>query len=91
MKDFYKSFLILSFIMPLAAISYGQTTFVLAVGKDNNPGTKEKPYVTIGKAQIEARQIKGAINIILCGGTYYLAQPVVILKIAVFRGSMLPP
>jgi len=79
MKVFYKSILILSVIMLSAGISYAQTTiFVSPVGNDTNPGTKEKPYATIAKAQIEAQQIKGALNIILRGGTYYLTQPVVI-------------
>jgi hypothetical protein len=72
MKDFCKYFLILSLIVFSAAISYAQTSiFVSPAGKDTNPGTKEKPYATIGKAQIEARQIKGAVNIILRSGTYF--------------------
>jgi hypothetical protein len=82
MKDFCKYFLILSLIVFSAAISYAQTSiFVSPAGKDTNPGTKEKPYATIGKAQIEARQIKGAVNIILRSGTYYLSQPVVITSL----------
>ena len=82
MKNFCKYFLILSLIVFSAAISSAQTSiFVSPVGKDTNPGTKEKPYATIGKAQIEARQIKGAVNIILRSGTYYLSQPVVITSL----------
>ena len=79
MNTFYKSILILGFITLSAGTSYAQTSiFVSPVGKDTNPGTKEKPYATIAKAQTEARQIKGGVNIILRGGTYYLTQPVVI-------------
>jgi len=79
MKTFYKFYFIISLIVFSAAISYAQTTiFVSPVGKDTNPGTKKKPFATIGKAQIEARQITGAVNIILRSGTYYLSQPVVI-------------
>jgi hypothetical protein len=79
MKSYYRFNFIISLIVFSAAISYAQTSiFVSPLGKDTNPGSKEKPYATIGKAQIEARQIKGAVNIILRGGTYYLTQPVVI-------------
>ena len=79
MKRFCKLYLIVSCIVFSVTISYAQTSiFVSPVGKDTNPGTKEKPYATIGKAQIEARQIKGGVNIFLRGGTYYLTQPVVI-------------
>jgi hypothetical protein len=82
MKDFCKYFLILSFILFPTAISLAQTSiFVSPGGKDDNPGTKEKPYATIEKAQIEARHINGAVNIILRGGTYYLSQPVVITSL----------
>ncbi|MCJ7447680.1 MAG: hypothetical protein MUO72_08305 [Bacteroidales bacterium] len=52
--------------------------YVSPDGSDKNKGSKEKPYATIGKAQIEARQKKEAVNIILRGGTYYLTQPVII-------------
>jgi len=52
--------------------------FVSTQGNDKNPGTKEKPFATIGKAQIEASKLKEAVNIILRGGTYYLTKPVVI-------------
>jgi hypothetical protein len=50
MKNICKFFLILSFIMFSAAISCAQTSiFVSPVGKDTDPGTKEKPYATMGK------------------------------------------
>lgn len=78
MKSFYKFYFNVSLIICSAGFSNAQTTFFVSpVGKDTNPGTKEKPYATIGKAQIKARQIKEAVNIILRGGTYYLSQPVV--------------
>jgi len=78
MKYFFQFFLILGFILFSADISFAQTSiFVSPIGKDTNPGTKDKPYATIEKAQIEARQTKGAVNIILRGGIYYLTHPVV--------------
>ena len=79
MKILYKFYLIVICTAFSAGFSYAQTSvFVSPVGKDTNPGTKEKPFATIGKAQIAARQIKEAVNIILRGGTYYLTQPVLI-------------
>jgi hypothetical protein len=82
MKVSYKFFIILSFILSSAAISYAQTSiYVSPAGIDTNPGTKERPFATIVKAQIEARKIKGAVNIILRGGIYYLSQPVVITSL----------
>jgi hypothetical protein len=59
--------------------SYAQTAiYVSPLGNDSNPGTKEKPFATIGQAQFEARKVKDAVNIFLRSGTYYLTQPVVI-------------
>jgi hypothetical protein len=82
MKCIIRSVFILSLIIFSGGISLAQTSiFVSPAGKDSNQGTKEKPFATIGKAQIEARQIKGAVNIILRGGTYYLSQPVVITSL----------
>ena len=82
MNFFCRLNFIISLIVFSAAISFAQTSiFVSPIGKDTNPGTKEKPYATIGKAQIEARQIKGAVNIFLRGGTYYLSQPVVMTSL----------
>lgn len=58
--------------------SYSQSSiYVSPAGKDSNPGTREKPFATIVRAQTEARQIKGTVNILLRGGTYYLSEPVV--------------
>jgi hypothetical protein len=75
-------YLIFTYLIFTIGVSNAQKSiFVSPVGKDTNPGTKEKPYATIGKAQIEARQIKGAVNIILRGGTYYLTRPVVITSL----------
>lgn len=52
-------------------------------GNDANPGTKEKPLATIPMAQRQARElrrisdpsVKTGIQIILQGGTYQLAEP----------------
>lgn len=43
-------------------------------GSDANPGTKEKPFSTLARAQVAARQFAGreAVTVFLHGGTYYL-------------------
>jgi hypothetical protein len=51
--------------------------YVSPGGSDINQGTIGKPFATIGKAQAIARKIKGSVNIILRGGTYYLDKPVI--------------
>ena len=54
--------------------------YVATDGDDANPGTFEKPFATIAKARDAARaMIKGKypIVVVLRGGTYYLAEPVV--------------
>jgi len=52
--------------------------FVSPGGDDANPGTKERPLATIGRARDVARGIRGEpITVYLRAGTYYLAEPVV--------------
>ena len=78
MKALFKSFLLINFILLSPFIVSAQTSlFVSPLGKDTNPGTKDKPFATIEKAQTAARQIKEKVSIILRGGTYYLTKPVV--------------
>lgn len=79
MKSLCRIFFISVFTAVSAFNSFSQTSiYVSPLGKDSNPGTKEKPYATLTKAQSEARRIKDAVNIVLRGGTYYLTEPVVI-------------
>lgn len=74
-----KRVLIIILIGIRTGISYAQfSIYVSPDGNDFNSGTKEKPFATISKAQVEARQIKESVNIFLRSGTYYLSQPVVI-------------
>jgi len=52
--------------------------FVSPGGDDANPGTKDRPLATIGRARDVARGIRGEpITVYLRAGTYYLAEPVV--------------
>jgi hypothetical protein len=70
-------FFILTSILVLTLSANSQTAiYVSPLGNDSNPGTIEKPFATILRAQGEAQKIKEAVKIILRGGTYYLSQPV---------------
>ena len=55
--------------------------YVAPDGSDNNPGTKDKPFATIGRAKAQVRKLKTKVNkpitILVRGGTYYLSEPLV--------------
>jgi len=53
--------------------------YVAPGGSDDNTGTKEKPFVTLARAQKAARIAKGAgpVTVYLREGTYYLPEPLV--------------
>ena len=57
--------------------------YVSPNGSDNNPGTKEKPFLTVKRAQEEVRKIKSAkgmpeegIVVYLRGGKYFLSESI---------------
>ena len=52
-----------------------QPYYVAPGGDDSNPGTRKKPFATLPRAQLAARQHPGTVY--LRGGTYYLNQPLV--------------
>lgn len=58
----------------------GQLEFYVATdGADSNPGTIERPFATLSRAQAAVRKAKGGargeISVLVRGGTYYLSQP----------------
>ena len=59
-----------------AGLCSAQPYFVAPVGDDVNPGTLEKPFATLHRAQMAARQARG--DIFLRGGIYYLSAPLVL-------------
>ncbi len=61
--------------LTLALPALGQPYFVAPTGGDGNPGTLEKPFATIGRAQQAVRQQPGPVW--LRGGTYYLPAKLV--------------
>ncbi len=59
----------------LALPVLGQPYYVAPTGSDGNPGTLERPYATIQRAQHAVRQKPGPVW--LRGGTYYLPEKLV--------------
>ncbi|MCF0074705.1 PDZ domain-containing protein [Dyadobacter sp. CY261] len=51
--------------------------YVARNGDDRNPGSKEKPLATLEAARNKVRAMRGAVVILVRGGTYYLSKPVV--------------
>jgi hypothetical protein len=53
--------------------------YVSATGADTSPGTKQKPFATLPRAQGAARQARAQgdkeVRVTVRGGVYYLAQP----------------
>jgi len=62
-------------LLSLAFHVLGQPYYVAPTGDDDNPGTLEKPFAGLKRAQEAVRQKSGSVW--LRGGTYYLAQPLV--------------
>ena len=57
--------------------SYAVDLYVSTKGNDKNPGTKDKPFATIKRAQKEVRKIKGTVTVYVRSGVYYLTEPIV--------------
>ncbi|PTY07114.1 peptide-binding protein [Opitutaceae bacterium EW11] len=61
--------------LSFVAICGAQPYFVSPSGKDGNPGSLEKPFATLQRAQNALREKRG--DVFLRGGTYYLSAPLV--------------
>jgi hypothetical protein len=64
--------------LALAAAATAQPYYVAPAGDDANPGTREKPFATLQRAQSALRQKRG--DVFLRGGTYYLSAPLVFTR-----------
>lgn len=67
----------------MAALPAGAATFTVAPnGNDSNPGTAQKPFATLARAQAAARTAKsaGAITVEVRGGLYEMQQPVALTE-----------
>ena len=62
-------------LLALAGSAFGQPFYLAPDGSDTNPGTLEKPFATLGRAQAAVRQRPGTV--FLRGGTYYLPETLV--------------
>jgi hypothetical protein len=62
-------------VVCLAYISVAQPYYISPSGNDANPGTLEKPFATLQRAQEAVKQKRG--DVFLRGGTYYLPAPLV--------------
>ncbi len=62
-------------LIGLTLPTFGQPYFVAPAGKDSNPGTLEKPFANLQRAQQAVRQKPGAVFV--RGGTYYLPKTLV--------------
>ncbi|WP_449436021.1 hypothetical protein [Pedobacter steynii] len=74
MKSLFSILFALSLIINQA---FGKDIYVSPKGNDKNQGTIEKPFASIKKAQLTARNTSGKVTIYLRGGTYYLSETVV--------------
>jgi hypothetical protein len=68
-------FLVLSFAA-IASVCTAAEYHVSPAGSDTDDGTSARPFATIGRAQVAARQSKGA-SVVLRAGTYYLPATLV--------------
>jgi hypothetical protein len=52
---------------------------VATSGDDGNPGTAERPFATLGRAQqaLRTRPAGQAATVLIGGGTYYLSEPLI--------------
>jgi hypothetical protein len=67
--------LVCAFAVLSAWLCGAQPYFVAPAGDDANPGSLEKPFATLQRAQLAARQKHG--DVFLRGGTYYLPATLV--------------
>jgi hypothetical protein len=61
--------------LALVLPAFGQPYFIAPAGHDANPGTLEKPFASLQRAQQAVRQKPGPV--FLRGGTYYLPETLV--------------
>jgi hypothetical protein len=70
-----RSLLSLQILVAVALPAFGQPYYVGPAGNDANPGTIEKPFASLQRAQAAVRQKPGAVY--LREGTYYLSETLI--------------
>jgi hypothetical protein len=68
--------ILLTLALASAGLCDAQPYYVSPAGNDTNPGTLEKPFATLHRAQQAVREKRGVV--FLRGGTYYLQEPFVL-------------
>jgi hypothetical protein len=66
----------LQILIAVALPALGQPYYVAPAGNDANPGTIQKPFASLQRAQTALRQKRGEVY--LRGGTYYLHETLVL-------------
>ena len=56
--------------------------YVATDGRDDGPGTAERPFASVARARDAAREkiaagLAGDVTVLVRGGTYFLAEPLV--------------
>ena len=77
-----KPFLRILFLLVCASTPHvlaGVDFYVAPDGADSNPGTRDPPFATLGRARNAVRaaksKVKTPVNVVLRGGTYSLEEP----------------
>lgn len=74
MKTLFSFILAVSLLQSIDGIAHD--IYVSVKGNDHARGTRNQPYASIKKAQLEARKIKGKVTVYLLEGTYYLSESI---------------
>ena len=66
--------------LTIGSAAQAASVFVAPTGNDTNPGTLERPFATLQRAQQAARKLAGreAVAVMLRAGTYYLPETLVL-------------
>ena len=65
--------------LAVSSVAWAADLYVAPRGDDANPGTKARPFATLGHAVAQAREsADGPVRVRLRAGTYYLAEPLVL-------------
>ncbi|AEI50413.1 PDZ domain-containing protein [Runella slithyformis] len=76
---FFRFFFLLAYAFSSTKCTAQISFYVAATGSDTHPGSIEKPFKTIEKAIVQARQANGkAVKILIRKGTYYIDKTLTI-------------
>ena len=79
-RSVQKTFIICLATLIATAVCHGEEFWVSPEGKDTHPGTKERPFATLGKSRQMASVVSKLgrpVTVYLREGTHYLTEPLV--------------